>query len=227
MAIDTIVSGLNVTQFNGPLQMPLWDGEDGLRAGQFAWDEDGTVDPIAGPGEIVWNGTAWERNTTSASIPSLQQVTDVGAITDVSMSVNTTGLYDGTPSTEALLAHVSANNDAAQAITSIRAFSIDNGFATEYQSQILMQGHVISLVISTGVSLDIMDDGGGKLFTILSGGVGIQFANGVQDRSGNGVPEGSITAPTGSTYRQLNGTAGSVFWVKQSGLGNTGWAPIG
>lgn len=41
--------------------------------------------------------------------------------------------------------------------------------------------------------------------------------------SGSGTPEGSVTAPIGSTYQRSDGGAGTAFYVKESGSGNTGW----
>ena len=42
--------------------------------------------------------------------------------------------------------------------------------------------------------------------------------------SGSGTPEGSVTAPVGSFYSRTDGGAGTSFYVKESGSGNTGWA---
>jgi hypothetical protein len=42
-------------------------------------------------------------------------------------------------------------------------------------------------------------------------------------RSGSGSPEGSVTADPGSIYLRSNGGAGTSFYVKESGTGNTGW----
>ncbi|NBU72072.1 MAG: hypothetical protein EBS53_11610 [Bacteroidetes bacterium] len=36
-------------------------------------------------------------------------------------------------------------------------------------------------------------------------------------------PEGAVTAPIGSLYSRINGGAGTSFYVKESGTGNTGW----
>lgn len=41
--------------------------------------------------------------------------------------------------------------------------------------------------------------------------------------SGAGSPEGVVTAPIGSFYSRTNGGAGTSFYVKESGTGNTGW----
>lgn len=43
---------------------------------------------------------------------------------------------------------------------------------------------------------------------------------------GRGSPAAKVTAPPGSTFRNLNGGIGSTFWVKQTGTGNTGWTAI-
>lgn len=41
--------------------------------------------------------------------------------------------------------------------------------------------------------------------------------------SGSGSPEGVKTAPVGSTWGRTDGGAGTSFYVKESGSGNTGW----
>jgi hypothetical protein len=41
--------------------------------------------------------------------------------------------------------------------------------------------------------------------------------------AGSGSPEGALTAPVGSTYQRTDGSAGTSFYVKESGTGNTGW----
>jgi hypothetical protein len=40
---------------------------------------------------------------------------------------------------------------------------------------------------------------------------------------GSGTPEASVTAPVGSLYLRTDGGAGTSFYVKESGAGNTGW----
>jgi len=41
--------------------------------------------------------------------------------------------------------------------------------------------------------------------------------------SGAGTPEGLLSANVGSTYHRTDGGAGTSFYVKESGTGNTGW----
>ena len=44
---------------------------------------------------------------------------------------------------------------------------------------------------------------------------------------GRGSPEGFVSAPPGSDYRNLNGGVGSTLWLKRSGLDATGWTALG
>lgn len=41
--------------------------------------------------------------------------------------------------------------------------------------------------------------------------------------SGKGTPEARVTAGIGATYHRLDGGASTSFYVKESGIGNTGW----
>jgi hypothetical protein len=43
---------------------------------------------------------------------------------------------------------------------------------------------------------------------------------------GRGSPEGAVSAAPGSDYRNLDGGAGSTFWIKQTGTGPTGWSAV-
>ena len=53
---------------------------------------------------------------------------------------------------------------------------------------------------------------------------GLEYgASGPRDMVGTGSPEGVVTAPVGSTWRDTNATTGAIRWIKASGTGNTGW----
>lgn len=41
--------------------------------------------------------------------------------------------------------------------------------------------------------------------------------------SGFGTPEGGVVAPVGSMYTRTNGSTGTTLYIKESGVGNTGW----
>ena len=48
--------------------------------------------------------------------------------------------------------------------------------------------------------------------------------NGITIFTGNGSPEGVITANVGSMYLRLNGGSSSTLYVKESGTSSTGWS---
>ena len=41
--------------------------------------------------------------------------------------------------------------------------------------------------------------------------------------TGNGTPEGAVTADIGSLFLREDGGASTTLYVKESGTGNTGW----
>ena len=53
--------------------------------------------------------------------------------------------------------------------------------------------------------------------------LGATSTDGVIILSGAGSPEGAVTANIGSLFLRNNGGAGTTFYVKESGTGNTGW----
>jgi hypothetical protein len=77
--------------------------------------------------------------------------------------------------------------------------------------------------VTTGVNslYQIFIDGTEKI-RVSAAGVFLG-GNTAFDTQGAGSPEGVVTAPIGSTYRRTNGGAGTSFYVKESGVGNTGW----
>lgn len=90
--------------------------------------------------------------------------------------------------------------------------------------------------MSTASVLQLYKEGSGFLFT-NSTGQDIDFASSISVpnkiflastsgpliTSGSGTPEGVVTAPVGSHFLRTNGGAGTTFYVKESGAGNTGW----
>lgn len=57
----------------------------------------------------------------------------------------------------------------------------------------------------------------------LNGPLGVGGTAGPTWSAGTGTPEGAVTAPVGSLFSRTNGGAGTSFYVKESGSGNTGW----
>ncbi len=64
-----------------------------------------------------------------------------------------------------------------------------------------------------------------------AGGGGLRLisdteSTGALELIGRGAPLNVVSAPAGSTFRNLNGGVGSTFWVKQSGSGSTNWVAV-
>ena len=54
----------------------------------------------------------------------------------------------------------------------------------------------------------------------------VEFGDGgALSLAGAGTPEGVTTAPLGSTFHRTDGGVGTSLYIKESGAGNTGWAP--
>lgn len=120
--------------------------------------------------------------------------------------------------------------------TSLSAFTVHNaGYGS------LFSGVLVGLT-DTGTSTWLFDQNNAmltvpKVTTSSAGNPGLQVgsaqiglkygASGPEDRKSSGSPEGSATAPVGSTYRQTNGGPGTTLWVKEAGTGNTGWSAKG
>jgi hypothetical protein len=64
---------------------------------------------------------------------------------------------------------------------------------------------------------------GGTWQPVNGAGAGGAAPAGTNWLSGNGSPEGVVTANVGSLYSQLDGTAVTCVWRKGTGTGNTGW----
>lgn len=62
-----------------------------------------------------------------------------------------------------------------------------------------------------------------SLGTAAQGFTKMFLANGVLWMGGAGTPEGVVSAPVGSLFSRTDGGAGTSFYVKESGTGNTGW----
>lgn len=66
-------------------------------------------------------------------------------------------------------------------------------------------------------------DVGNANFKTAGKGIVFEGNGSVLWRCGSGTPEGSVTAPVGSLYTRTDGGANTTLYVKESGVGNTGW----
>lgn len=88
---------------------------------------------------------------------------------------------------------------------------------------------------SGGIGLEVrasVHASGGNAFSVVDNATiprvwvtrtGTLVLNGLSINTGTGTPEASVTAPVGSLYLRTDGGAGTTFYVKESGTGNTGW----
>ena len=58
---------------------------------------------------------------------------------------------------------------------------------------------------------------------VAAGDADLTFIEDRYRRKGTGTPEAAVTAPIGAVYHRTDGGAGTSFYVKESGTGNTGW----
>lgn len=69
------------------------------------------------------------------------------------------------------------------------------------------------------VKLQPASGGGVRLISVTEPG-------GCVSLIGRGSPLGTVSAPPGSSYRNLNGGAGATFWIKQTATDSSGWVAI-
>ena len=90
----------------------------------------------------------------------------------------------------------------------------------------------VDYVVPTGDGGAILQSvGGGNLTLRPSSGGAIHLSNaseasGCTSSVGRGSPLGSLPAPPGSDFRNLNGGAGNTYWIKQNNTDATGWIAI-
>ena len=61
------------------------------------------------------------------------------------------------------------------------------------------------------------------VYRIQDGAINLLNGLAVTITAGGGSPEGVVTANPGSIYLRRSGAAGTSFYVKETGTGNTGW----
>lgn len=67
----------------------------------------------------------------------------------------------------------------------------------------------------------ILSDGGGNVTLPTATGSNNQVNQ--YEIHGQGMPNGKVEAPVGTTYVDTNATNGALKWIKRSGTGNQGW----
>lgn len=149
---------------------------------------------------ITINGSSAFMNLTAGGIAMGRGST--GATTIVSLSTTTFTASSGTQTMLSVAPTVSQSSTAGYTALLINPTESGTGSG----SKKLIDAQV-------GSSSKFTVDNTGKL----------TLKNGVIWDSGTGSPEGVVTASVGSFYSRTDGGAGTSWYVKESGSGNTGW----
>jgi hypothetical protein len=137
------------------------------------------------------------------AIVSVQSRGNNSSLTEVTYSSSRTLLSDITPGTEdaAFQQFVMVGGDLR------RVFAVGNGVSVGIPSG--------DLLGNGSLNIAGFDTTAGNLYVSLNNSAGVY--------SGAGTPEGAVVARVGSLFLRINGGAGTTFYVKESGTGNTGW----
>jgi len=141
-------------------------------------------------------------------------------------SQNSTGSFNTTVGSDALLSNTTGDNNSAIGYQSGRYITggganqtSSNSLYLGYDTRASANGNTNEIVI--GYTAEGM---GSNTATIGNSSVTVLYlAGAVGWFQGNGTPEGAVTAPVGSFYSRKDGGAGTSFYVKESGSSNTGW----
>jgi hypothetical protein len=95
-----------------------------------------------------------------------------------------------------------------------------------------VQSPPVDYLLPTGNGGAVLQSVAGADLTVRpsSGGL-LQIASAAEPTGyvasvGRGSPEGSVSAPPGSDFRNLDGGGGNTFWIKTTGTGNQGWVAV-
>jgi len=107
--------------------------------------------------------------------------------------------------------------------TNTLQYGIQGFLVADIRAIIQNSGGNTVLGISGANRLEIVNSAGTAVAYLTSTGAFSPQNTGAAQYAGAGTPEGAVTANPGSTYMRTNGGAGTSFYVKESGTGNTGW----
>ena len=113
-----------------------------------------------------------------------------------------------------------------------------SAFPAQPQFRILLESEILLVTGVSGATFTVTRGAEGTTATshgsglpikqILTAGAVAQLQVDVQSTlrvySGSGDPEGAFTATVGTIYLRTDGGVGTTLYIKEVGLGNTGWA---
>lgn len=189
---------------------------------------------------IELEGQGWKTTATAAS----QSVRSRIVLLPVQGSTNPSGTLLFQKSIDGGAWATYLTLDIGGSITTTGSIFGSSSFTAGTSGSIAWNGRSIMSSPSNGV-VRIGDNAGTDFGRLIFGGTsssypaikrqsaGIDFVvgddtafTGTQDlynRFGSGTPESVVTAPVGAVFHRTDGGAGTSFYVKESGAGNTGW----
>jgi hypothetical protein len=101
-----------------------------------------------------------------------------------------------------------------------------NTWKTQVESTMLcFSGNTSSFpaIKRVGTDFQVVNAGTTAALNVAAPDADLTFIEDRFRRKGAGTPEAAVTAPIGAVYHRTDGGAGTSFYVKESGTGNTGW----
>lgn len=199
----------------------------------------GTISAAPGSYTITGVGTAFTAAVKAGDVISLnggvgtvRVVNSATSITTMEIIQNTTTAAAYTIYAPSLRSVVGVNNPGAvlapsssatvplYLVSGNRVWSLSHGGAGEFL--IGNSTANANTVVISGLAPDsslVVEDAG----TVRGKGFRLNSSVGPTWTSGTGTPEAVVSAPVGSIFSRTNGGAATTLYVKESGVGNTGW----
>lgn len=170
----------------------------------------------------------------SDNVSGVNNLTVGGAFTSLGIDDNATseviqfddGLVALTPVSNAFTVRLN-NTD------SILVFSGGNSAVTGANGRFFGDSHATQandIDLRTNTTVRLRWDNSGNQWNFFDNRVvgveRIDTTGGPQIHSGSGTPEGAVTAPVGSIFMRSDGGTSTTLYVKESGVGNTGWRSV-
>lgn len=131
--------------------------------------------------------------------------------------------------TASMLLRNAADTTTIFSVTDGKLFILDNTTKLQWT---VPSGQPVEIQSDSSSRLNFKGGSGGTRFLnnafsatnlVIADSGTMTLRNGVQIITGTGSPEGVVAAPVSSHYHRTDGGAGTSFYVKESGTGNTGW----
>lgn len=171
---------------------------------------------VGASGPKVLSGSGSPEGAVTAPVGSIYLRTDGGADTAAYYKTSGTGNTGWTAAdtgTGDVVGPASATDNAVARFDGTTGKLVQNsGIVIDDSNNVTGMGTLASGAVTSSGAVQAAAGSG---FVVGSSGPKLL--------SGTGSPEGVVTAPVGSTWRDTAATNGAIKWIKATGTGNTGW----